>query len=366
MWSFGFIHITTSLKGEVWKVDVDSSLSVDSIWIVDVDPPKYISSCSSMFNNFGSCSKQEKVHMINKHCYCFNKSFQFFLLEKVSVAGCSCLAFVQSFAGFYVLTLSLNKNFQWWHSLGTWWIFIPPLSTASMTWLRQGLEYSPFVLFWDQPLLVDLFLKMGLVDFKRTIRHDSMMAWCIAVALFTVSPPIGIGTSIMEMTSWWHPTCQRLSMSTQQNNHLQFAVLQFLFFAQKRRPAPTRNPDVTQVMDDSSKGLPMKSMCLIPCKPLCLEYLRSVPELSCFFSHQCQVIITSWECGCLFPNFDWPKVVKLVCPTKWICDWFWLMVRYLFNKCHQGHEARYKKINKTKRGNCDGEKFLDILKSQRW
>lgn len=53
LWSFGFIHITTSLKGEVWKVDVDSSLSVDSIWIpVDVDPPKYISSCSSMFNNF--------------------------------------------------------------------------------------------------------------------------------------------------------------------------------------------------------------------------------------------------------------------------------------------------------------------------
>lgn len=31
---------------------VDSSLSVDSIWIpVDVDPPKYISSCSSLFNN---------------------------------------------------------------------------------------------------------------------------------------------------------------------------------------------------------------------------------------------------------------------------------------------------------------------------
>ena len=36
--------------------------------------------------------------------------------------------------------------------------------------------------------------------------------------------------------------------------------------------------------------------------------------------------------------------------TKWICDWFWLMVRYLFNKCHQGDEARYKKINKTKGG----------------
>ena len=76
--------------------------------------------------------------------------------------------FVQSFIGFYVLRTNpkLEQEFPVVALLGDLMEWIPPLSKASMTWLRQGLEYSPFVLLWDQPLHVELFLKMGLVDFK--------------------------------------------------------------------------------------------------------------------------------------------------------------------------------------------------------
>lgn len=139
-------------------------------------------------------------------------------------------------------------------------------------------------------------------------------------------------------------------MSAQQNNHLQSAVLQFLFFAQKRRPAPTRNPDVTQshgFVQGSTyeKYVPHSLQTRMP------WILKECSRSLMFFPINARWLLRLESAHVCFTTLIdqrlWSWYVQL---TKWICDWFWLMVRYLFNKCHQGDEARYKKINTTKGG----------------